>query len=239
MAHYCTFFCCALPQKSNLLSNIKTLSIIFSSVTSTPPLEQWFSARGPTMKLLSVQLPSSSHGGMSCAVTHPQPTSVWREATRTHRSRTAPDRTSYTMPTPVPSGAQELNHILVSPLAVRVNVRNASRKISLVLVVVLVWDVSFVCATEKRLSSLVSSESRHKECFVSRVLKWLFQMNIDLHDNLLKPLFQVQKDVEGSIIISLITIKPRSHLCSLHKQSLIMWFRLLFYKTLHFPCWTV
>lgn len=71
------------------------------------------------MEPLCVQVPGTSRGKMSCAVSHLQPTLVWREAAQIHQKQTSPNQISHTVPAAL-LRARELIHIIPDPLAVRV-----------------------------------------------------------------------------------------------------------------------
>lgn len=112
-----------------LLSNknyitLHTLNTLLSyqtvnQLTSLPLCEQvpsvWSLRREPP----SIQVHWTCHGRMSCAVTHLQPTSLWRETTHRHRRQTALNQTSHTI-LAATSGARQPILMLMSPLAVRV-----------------------------------------------------------------------------------------------------------------------
>lgn len=83
-----------------------------------PVFEQVLGAWSLTMEPPCTQVPWTSPGRMSCAVTHLQPTSLQREATRTQR-QIAPIQASHTIPAAA-SGARQLNHNVMSSPLVRV-----------------------------------------------------------------------------------------------------------------------
>lgn len=97
----------------------KTCPCVKLELTSLPLCEQVLRVWSLRKEPPSTQVPWSSHGRMSCAVTHRQPASLCRETTRTHQRQTALNQTTHNIHAAT-SGARQPNHILVSPLAVRV-----------------------------------------------------------------------------------------------------------------------
>lgn len=91
--------------------------ILYVYICLIPHCEQVLCVWSMTRKPPSTQVPWTSHGRMSCAVTHHQPTSLWRETTRTHRRQTALNQTSHIIPAAA-LGTRQPNHILMSSLAV-------------------------------------------------------------------------------------------------------------------------